>query len=66
MSEIIKQAESLKDDWQNNPRWADVYRPYSAEEVVRLRGSLVVEHTLATRGAQNCGISFTMKIMCLV
>ena len=54
MSEIIKQAESLgKDDWQNNPRWADVYRPYSAEEVVRLRGSLVVEHTLATRGAHK-------------
>ncbi len=53
MSEIIKQAESLKDDWQNNSRWADVYRPYSAEEVVRLRGSLVVEHTLATRGAHK-------------
>ncbi len=53
MSEIEKQAETLKDDWQNNPRWADVYRPYSAEEVVRLRGSLVVEHTLATRGANK-------------
>ncbi len=53
MSEILKQAETLKDDWQNNPRWADVYRPYSAEEVVRLRGSLVVEHTLATRGANK-------------
>ena len=38
MSEILKQAETLKDDWQSNPRWADVYRPYSAEEVVRLRG----------------------------
>jgi len=53
MSEIEKQAETLQDDWQNNPRWADVYRPYSAEEVVRLRGSLVVEHTLATRGANK-------------
>ena len=51
MSEIKKQADDLKKDWSGNERWANVYRPYSAEEVVRLRGSLVVEHTLANRGA---------------
>ena len=53
MSEIKKQADDLKKDWDGSERWANVYRPYSAEEVVRLRGSLVVEHTLANKGAQK-------------
>jgi isocitrate lyase len=38
-------------DWTHNPRWRGVKRPYSAEDVYRLRGSLQVEHTLARRGA---------------
>lgn len=46
-------AEELKADWQSNPRWKGVTRPYSAEEVVRLRGSVHVEHTLAKRGAEK-------------
>ena len=43
----------LKKDWAENPRWTGIKRGYSAEEVVRLRGSLHVEHTLARRGAEK-------------
>jgi isocitrate lyase len=47
-----EQAEALRRDWQENPRWANVKRSYSAEEVVRLRGSIQPEYTLARRGAE--------------
>jgi isocitrate lyase len=43
----------LKKDWAENARWKNVKRPYSAEDVVRLRGSVQVEHTLAKRGAEK-------------
>jgi isocitrate lyase len=43
----------LEKEWAENPRWKGVTRNYSAEEVVRLRGSLRIEHTLATRGAEK-------------
>jgi isocitrate lyase len=46
------QAEQLKRGWQGS-RWKDVVRSYSAEEVVRLRGSIHVEQTLARRGAER-------------
>jgi isocitrate lyase len=46
-------AQALARDWEENPRWKGVKRGYSAEDVVRLRGSLKVEHTLATRGAEK-------------
>jgi isocitrate lyase len=46
-------AEQLKADWKNNPRWTGVERPYTADDVVRLRGSVHVEHTLAKRGAEK-------------
>jgi isocitrate/methylisocitrate lyase len=45
--------EAIKDEWEENPRWRDVKRDYSAEDVFRLRGSLVIEHTLAHRGAEK-------------
>ena len=48
-----QQVQSLEQDWADNPRWRGVKRGYSAEEVVRLRGSLRVEHTLAKRGAEK-------------
>ncbi|MDB5816222.1 MAG: aceA [Rhodocyclales bacterium] len=48
-----QQAEILKKDWAENPRWKGIKRSYSAEEVVSLRGSLLVEHTLAKRGAEK-------------
>jgi isocitrate lyase len=40
-------------DWAENPRWKGIKRPYGANEVLRLRGSLKIEHTLATRGAEK-------------
>ena len=43
----------LKKDWAENPRWSGVKRGYSAEDVVRLRGSVKIEHTLAKLGAEK-------------
>lgn len=43
--------EELKKDWSENPRWQGVTRPYSAEEVVRLRGTAKIEYSLAYQGA---------------
>ena len=43
--------EALQKDWAENPRWAGIERTYSAEEVVKLQGSVVIEQTLAKRGA---------------
>lgn len=40
-------------DWASNPRWENVERPYTAEEVVKLQGSVVIEHTLARLGAEK-------------
>jgi isocitrate lyase len=45
--------EAIEEDWKENPRWRDVKRDYTAEDVFRLRGSLVIEHTLAHRGAEK-------------
>ncbi len=45
--------EQIKADWRDNPRWKGVTRPYSAEDVVRLRGTVHVEHSLAKRGAEK-------------
>lgn len=41
----------IQKDWDENPRWKGIKRGYRAEDVVRLRGSVSVEHTLARRGA---------------
>ena len=40
-------------EWANNPRWKGIERPYSAEDVLRLRGSVHIEHTLARLGAER-------------
>jgi isocitrate lyase len=40
-------AELLRTQWQTDPRWHGIVRPYSAEDVVRLRGSVPIEHSLA-------------------
>lgn len=45
--------DCLKYDWATNPRWKGVERPYSAEDVLRLRGSIQIEHTLARMGAER-------------
>jgi isocitrate lyase len=46
-------AEQIKFDWTNSARWKGVTRPYSAEEVVRLRGTVAIEHSLARLGAEK-------------
>jgi isocitrate lyase len=46
-------AEQLRKEWHDDPRWQGVERPYSAEDVVRLRGSVHIEHSLARLGAQK-------------
>ncbi len=48
-----EQIKELEKDWSSNPRWANVKRDYSAEDVVRLRGSVQPEYTLARRGAEK-------------
>ncbi|HEU4774722.1 MAG TPA: isocitrate lyase [Lysobacter sp.] len=50
---IQRTADQLRHDWSIHPRWAGIERPYSAEEVVRLRGTVAVEHSLATLGANK-------------
>jgi isocitrate lyase len=46
-----KQAELMSQEWATSPRWRGITRPYPASEVLRLRGSLRIDYTLATRGA---------------
>src|SRR5215210_7376697 len=48
-----RRPEQLTLEWRNETRWAGIERPYSAEDVVRLRGSVRVEHTLARLGAER-------------
>ncbi|MEE9551910.1 MAG: isocitrate lyase, partial [Gammaproteobacteria bacterium] len=48
-----EQIKQLQTDWAENPRWNNVKRDYSAEDVVRLRGSVQEEFTLARRGAEK-------------
>lgn len=46
-------VEQMKKDWAENMRWVGVERPYSAEDVDRLKGSLQIEQTLAKRGSEK-------------
>src|SRR5688572_18564038 len=46
-------SQAITKDWTENPRWKGIKRNYSAEDVVRLRGSVQIEHTLAKRGAEK-------------
>jgi isocitrate lyase len=48
-----QQAQALAKDWAENSRWKGIKRNYTAEDVVRLRGSVMVEHTLAKRGSEK-------------
>ena len=48
-----KTAEQLREDWSKNPRWKGVKRPYSPDDVVRLRGTVHIEHSLARMGAEK-------------
>src|SRR5436305_14154284 len=46
-------ASAINEQWQSDARWAGILRPYSGEDVARLRGSIHVEHTLARLGAER-------------
>jgi len=46
-------VNEIERQWATNPRWEAVERSYTAEDVVRLRGSVVIEHTLARMGAER-------------
>src|SRR5213082_3580001 len=46
-------AMELEDSWKGNLRWKGITRPYNAEDVVRLRGSVQIEYTLARLGAER-------------
>ena len=43
----------IRKDWNSNPRWKGLQRPYSAEDVYRLRGTIHIEYSLARRGAEK-------------
>lgn len=53
MSSRQQQIQALQQEWDTNPRWKGVVRNYTAEDVVNLRGSITIEHTLAKRGAEK-------------
>ncbi|HGE5781724.1 MULTISPECIES: isocitrate lyase [Bacillus] len=48
-----ERVQNLQESWELDERWKGVTRPYSAEDVIRLRGSIDIEHTLARRGAER-------------
>jgi isocitrate lyase len=45
--------DCLRYEWEKNPRWRGIERPYTPEDVLRLRGSVLIEHTLARLGAER-------------
>ncbi len=47
------EAKKLEQEWATNPRWKGLQRDYSARDVVRLRGSILIDHTLARLGAER-------------
>ncbi|MGE4573184.1 isocitrate lyase [Parachlamydia sp.] len=46
-------AEDLERDWKTNPRWKNIQRPYTAQEVIKLRGSIHIDRPLARMGAEK-------------
>ena len=56
-----QQAAALQKEWDSNPRWKGTSRDYTAADVVRLRGSVQEEHTLARRGAEKLWASINTE-----
>src|SRR5574340_1109166 len=46
-------ARALEESWKTDDRWAGIVRPYTADDVARLRGSVQIEHTLAQQGSSR-------------
>lgn len=44
---------AMKHDWMNNPRWSGITRPYTAEDVLKLRGTIHIDYTLAQMGSER-------------
>ncbi|KAB8189692.1 isocitrate lyase [Lysobacter maris] len=53
MSHTHATADQLRQEWASSPRWAGITRPYCADDVVRLRGTVPVEYSLARHGADK-------------
>ncbi|WP_062054400.1 isocitrate lyase [Aquimarina longa] len=51
-----QRIEELIIDWTTNPRWKNIKRPYSAEEVIKLQGSYTIEHSIAKLGSERLWI----------
>ena len=51
--DFAQQVAELEESWATNPRWKGVKRDYTAQDVVKLRGSVKIEHTLARRGSER-------------
>ena len=49
----LKTAAQIDKDWKENSRWDGVVRGYEADDVVRLRGTVHIEHSLARLGAEK-------------
>ena len=58
---IRREADNLRTHWSSSPRWEGIERPFEAEDVIRLRGSITVEHTLARLGAERLWWLMTTK-----
>ena len=46
-------TSAIQEDWEENPRWRDIRRDHTPADVCRLRGTMMIEHTLAHRGAEK-------------
>lgn len=51
--DVAREAAGLAERWRTDPRWQGIERPYEAGDVIRLRGSIRIEHTLARLGAER-------------
>ena len=60
-SQTPSSAEQLAWDWENDPRWDGITRDYTAADVVKLRGTVQEEHTLARRGAEKLWSQLTSE-----
>ena len=58
---IRREADNLRTHWSSSPRWGGIERPFSAEDVIGLHGSITVEHTLARLGAERLWWLMTTK-----
>ena len=47
------EIEEVEQSWRDDPRWQGIIRPYSAEEMLKLRGTLTIDYTFATIGAKR-------------